>query len=392
MFSVEQNIESPSLCFDNWVAIASHLDLYGLANLVNVCQDARHAVRFLFKLKYASPSTYNSTYLQMNVYGVIRLTFSSGDETLCSKRSKSLRFLRNFGDLITELKLFMSNNPILNNNCVQKFIEHINKFSEQSHKTLIVNDYLPILIEHPLRNVDKIEVFSAKYPLGDFNALIKNVSYMKIWSDNARIYLNQHMPALQIIEIDTENYNEVRKIGDKHILQIKQLNPQIQTLIIKCQFFNLNVSGAEIDIEIWESHKSSSVTIICPKQFKKMYLQDHTCDDISLNRFINLVHLSIVLSFSDHVYEIHRLPKLEILQICCSLKITDATFDRILSSAEAHRKLSILSFHFYHPNHRQAFGQTHNQRIYMEKWLFTLNETGPKEYKYSIVLNRIRSE
>lgn len=87
---------------------------------------------------------------------------------------------------------------------------------------------------------------------------------------------------------------------------------------------------------------------------------------------------------------IDNIPKLETLQICNGLRIQLNDANGILSSAAAHSKLSIVSFHFVRMDDRETLVAEFNRQSSIEPWSIALNEDGPKTYyKYSVVFNRI---
>lgn len=376
---------------DIWISIAGNLNLLDLINLADVCTVTRQASQLIFKQKYAS----QEFHLRISRREVEIMTpFWDENHDHCSlfgeKRPISLKFLRNFGDLISELEIWMLDRHIQNDNGLRRLIEHINKFSAKSHKKLEINKYLPVLIETPLQNLSEIKMTSAEYPVDGFSALIENVPRIKICSGAARIYLKQNMPQVKKLEISTTN--KTGEISDDDVLQTMQLNPQIQEFIIDQPQFKFISTDTDIDLEISKHYRARLFKLIRPERYERMFLNYW-----NYTSYFNLVdfvkefkHLKC-LSFVHHGGKVDEvivgMPKLELLQICVYLEIEMENLKQILLSAVDHNRLSVLSFHFDRLDKRDTFQSKFKKPVAMEPWSSALNEDGPKDYKYSFVLN-----
>lgn len=168
-FFVEQNTENTLLGLDNWEAIVDYLDLFDLINFADVSTVARQAARLVFRRKYAAAK------FELRMIGLTMMTWTP-ESWFSILNVSSLKCLRNFGDLILELDIciyyaFKKENQ----KQIRKFISHINKFSADSRKKLRIPEYLSILSENPVQNVDEIVVWT----VSNANRLIDDMPKLK---------------------------------------------------------------------------------------------------------------------------------------------------------------------------------------------------------------------
>lgn len=385
---LEQNTEFPTLSFDNWEIIAGYLSLPDLRVLADVCTNARQAARLIFTRKYGS--TKCILYIMKRDVEIETVYSEFGQHN-----AKCLKFLRIFGDLISELNLYII--PKICNNRLQQLIEYINQFTAQSRKKMILNEHSSVLIENPLQNLDEIQFqYCYDSSVTEFKALVtesKNVSSLQFSSEKQLIFLKQNLPQVTKLEIFRYKLNLVNGKPVEDLVQVMRLNPQIQKL--KCSpFFKLKLNGTEMELLVFRSFEPILIKLIRPEQFEKVCLQ-WNCNENFVGFVKNLVNLKF-LTMLDHrenaVEMINNIPKLETLQICNFYDIEFETANRILLSAAAHSKLSIVSFHFEDIDERETILAEFNRHISIGTWSIALNENGPKEFKYSVVFNRIPSQ
>lgn len=244
---LEQDNESNKLCVDNWGPIAEYLDLSGLMNLADVCADARTAARLVFDRKYGSNTFVTSEESDKNrhplhVYG--------RNSIWIDKCKKMLQILRNFGYLIPEVIVDPDNT--LTHRQLQIVIEYINKFCTQSRNTLVLRDYLPSLVENPLKNVNKVAMYTDEYSIDEFNALFPDIRTLVIQTKAAAIYMKHKVPNVKELYINAEMYELINEKRDNVLLAMRT-NPQIEKLVIGCNeyvHFKMMRDGKEIELII----------------------------------------------------------------------------------------------------------------------------------------------
>lgn len=383
--------ELPPLNLDIWKKIVGNLNLFDLTNLADVCTVARQAARLIFERKYASKEFYlRIDRKEMEILAACWDENHDNHGLVGHKRPISFKFLRNFGDLISELDIWMLDRSIKNGNRLRQFINHINKFSAQSRKTLEINKHLSVLIETPLNNLNEIKMNAAEYSVDEFSTLIKNVPNLKLCSGCAHIYLNQNMPQVKKLEISTTN--KTGEISDENVLQAMQLNPQIEQFIINQPQFKIALNGTSIDLEISKNYRARLFKLIRSEQYERMFLNYWSYTSyFNLVDFVKEFKRLKCLSFVYYGGKIDEvivgMRNLEELKICVYSEIEMKNLVHILTSAVAHGRLLVLSFHFDRLDKREKFQTKYKQLITLGPWSSASDEDGPKEYKYSFVLN-----
>lgn len=380
------------------------MNLADLINLSDVCSGGCKAARLAFNRKY--PRQKFNLWINGNeieTWTDIWLPNANRYHRFHEKGLKCLRFLRNFGDLMFKLKIDtcqVSNNA---DKHLRKGIQHVRKFGTECRKKLVLRNYLPVLVRYPFKNIDKIEVRSANYSIAEFNRLVENVPNLAIHCSRARKYLNRHMPQMKRLKIKCWHYNGPNTIGDQDAQRALQLNPQIEELIISPRpdtMFKMKLNGSNIEIRA-EGHFLSTLTIR-PEQYDTMLLEltkNHSAAAVVnfAKKFINLKCLTMRYCKGLLIEAIETMPMLEKLQITVldELELMSKIIycHRIFSLAAAHGNLSILSFNFKRMDLLKIFQEMvfDIHRVRHERWSLTLNEDGPKEYKFSLVLNRIQT-
>lgn len=398
----------PHIGFDNWEIIAGHLDLIGLINLADVCVDAQQAAQLIFKRRYSS--NIFRFLISADSFGRKRgkMAFHSiNDKMIWIKNYPlCLKLLRNFGVFISQLEIdpYKHIQPIK----LQKVIKYVNKYCINSKNELILRKYLPILFKKPLKNVNKITVCTADYSIAEFNSLFPNIEYMKIYSDEGRIFIQNHFPRLENLSLIIYKYGDRDGINIEDIWKAIKLNPQIKSIYIEQivhniieNIFRMVINGANIDLFLgwnlhWSKFKRFLLNILRPGDFEKMHLFHHyEINDIKpfVNKFKNLKFF-VVESFEKQLLElIESLPMLQEFQICFQEELLDIDEDiddltHALSSISLQQKLSVLSFNFEKKTTLDAFQAGINQFIDRKIWWININEDGPKTFKQSMVLNR----
>lgn len=374
-----------------------------IVTLAEICSDTRLAARMAYKRDYNSQE-FN---LRVDKTEVEMSTFIK--QRNCDyhvKNAKCLKFLRNFGDLIHKLNIDTCITTMRNDDALEMVLEYVNKYSEQSHKILILDKYLSVLMEEPLQNVDHIEVRSDVYSVAELNTLIENVPSLQICFDKAVKYLIHNMPHLRQIKIIARNLNGTGAITHLDIVGLMKLNPQIQELIINIGRHNvlrLKLNGTQIELKYRKNVKPIVYALIRPEQFEIMYLEFQELNDNEfqyfLKRFINVTCLSINSSIWDIDKVIRIMPNVQKFQICCErispvllyYKNYITRINPIISAATRHSTLLVLSFNFRFKYDFDNFRMQFSRWIKPGPWTITFNEDGAHEFKYALVLNRIRS-
>lgn len=90
----------------------------------------------------------------------------------------------------------------------------------------------------------------------------------------------------------------------------------------------------------------------------------------------------------------NKIAKLQVLRVIYHWKYDDASYYReigvFFASTAIHSKLSTFSIHFNGEDKREQFYINTIQFVNTALWQITLNEDGPKHFKFSIVLNKIQ--
>lgn len=86
------------------------------------------------------------------------------------------------------------------------------------------------------------------------------------------------------------------------------------------------------------------------------------------------------------------MPNVQELRICLKkYDVSGREANEILIKAAALSKLLILSFHFEDMVDREIFQAENDDQITVGPWIVALNEDGPRQFKYSLVLSLMRS-
>lgn len=370
-----------------------------------MCSGARHAARLAFKRKY-SLQKFN-LYIndsEIETWAYIWLSNANRYWHFYEKRLKCLRLLRNFGDLMFRLKIDtcqLSNNA---DKRLRKGIQYVRKFGAECHKKLVIRNYLPILLRYPFRNVDKIEVHSAAYSIAEFNGLTEKVSNLAIRCSDARKYFNQPMPQIKWLKIKCWKYNGFNMMKIEDTQRAMLLNPQIEELLISSspgEMFKMKLNGSKIEV-VAEGNFFSGLAIR-PNQYDSMFLvysnyRTYFAIVSFVKKFKNLKCLTMRWGHGLLIEAIEAMSMLETLQIFVKdeLELLNKILflDQILLSAGTHNNLSVLSFNFKRNDLREMFLRMadYNWLMDQEFWFVTLHENGPKEYKFSLDLNRIEAD
>lgn len=381
-----------SLCFDNWESIASHLDLSGLINITEISSEARAAAQLSFKRRYSS-----------HYFGLNWTHNSIGIETISMQQSKKL--LQHFGHLIFKLAINLAPNATVYNNIVlQNVFRNINQYCTRNCHRLQLGDYLPFLINEPLRNVDELNIYTGDYSLQEFSAMFGNIRTLEISSKEACIYLKQRMRELKRLCIADSIYKNDGNDGiqDSDIVEAIALNPQIDRLEIfnDGAFEITRNNGAELELIMEWDAKDLLFKLIQPEHIERLDLiYEYEIGEFGefIMKFINLKCLTMDTCHDELFDVIDSLPKLQELHICFEKFDYDAEeFEDIewfLSTIKVHEKLSVFSFHFEDEKNRRIFQTVIKPAVNDFFWNISIidNADGPYGYKYSFVLNTIRS-
>lgn len=380
-----------SLCFDNWERIASHLDLCGLINITEISSDARAAAQLLFKRRFSSH------YFRLNWTHDRQI----GIETISMRQSNKL--LQHFGHFIFKLDINLAPNATVYNNMdLQNVFRNINQYCTRNCHRLQLGSYFPFLINEPLRNVDELNICTGDYSLHEFSAMFGNIRTLEISSKEACIYLKQRMRQLKRLCIADSIYNNGDDgIQDSDIVDAIALNPQIDRLEIfnDGAFEITRNNGAELELIMEWDAKDLLFKLIQPEHIEGLDLiYGYEIGEFGefIRKFINLKCLTLDTCHDELFDVIDALPKLQELHICFEKFDYDAEeFEDIewfLSTIKVHEKLSVFSFHFEDEKNRQIFQQIF-QAVNDFVWNISIidNADGPYGYKYSVVLNTIRS-
>lgn len=392
VYSLFEGAEYPQPGFDNWEVITGHLDLLDLIILADVCTDARRAARLAFERKYA-PEKFK---LRINE-NEIKTSFEKNDRF---GSIASLKFLRNFCDLICQMDIDTKNSSIENHRQMRKIIEYVNKFSPESRKELILWDYLPFLVENPFRNVDAVRLCATGYSVTEFNHMFMNVISLLIDTDQVRDYMLQRLPQLERIDILVVNSDkEEIPITYNDVMKATQMNPQIKELFFEQNFDDLTdnmlsvqVNGKEIEFHIDLNTISDGMShfdfaefaeFVRPQHFERMILDNTTGLNSTevVKKFQNLECLIMTNFVHDLPDSIQMLPKLQDLQIWISDWLGLGDFQEIIDT--------LSDIFTSHAPHEQL--STLRPFIDLNIWRRTLSEDGPKDFKHSLVLKRIDS-
>lgn len=399
---------APHIGFDNWEVIAGHLDLLGLLNLAdNVCVDARQAAQWIFKRRYSSyifrlllaDDAFGRQRRQIAIHSVNDKMAWIDNYSIC------LKLLRIFGSFISQLEIdpYKYIKPVK----LHKILKYVNKYCVNSKNELILHKYLPILFKEPLNNVTEITVRTADYSVAEFKSLFPNIEYLKIYSDAGRIYMQHHFPRLEHLYLIIYKYGDRDGINIGDIWKAVKLNPQIKSIYIEQivhnsieNMFEMVIKGVTIEFYFewnlhWSKMKRFLLDTIRTIKFEKLYLFHHNeIDGIEqfVNEFKNL-KCFIVESFEKHLLQlIESLPLLQDFQICFrEYRDIDEDIDSLahaITSSIIQQKLSVLSFHFEQKVALDVFHAGINRFIDRKVWLININESGPKTFKQSMVLNR----
>lgn len=397
-------------CVDIWEKIAEYLDLSNLINLAYVCVDARTASHLVYKKKNESRGLVicveekkpeiAECFLEDDACSISILPSTrlyGWDNIWIKNCEESLRFLRNFGRFLPEV--IIEPYQTMNDRQLQKIIEYINEFGTESRNTIILRKYSPFLMENPLKNVYKAAMYTAEYSINEFNILFPDLQSLHIHSTKSGIYMKQQLPKVKELYIDDEVYHWKNEINDEDILLAMELNPQIQKLAISnaysSQTFKLNVNDRKIKLISKAEKFQNLFQIIRPEKCEEMYV-DSGCIDFSprgfIEKFINLKSLTMIYYQENLEMLCKKIPKLQVLQVIYrwSSFITGRDIGNILASTAIHSKLSKFSIHFNSENERKQFYIPTIQFIDTARWQITMNEDGPKRFRFSIVLNKIQ--
>lgn len=407
----ELKTETPSLGLDNWEVIAGHLDLLELINLSDMGTDAREAARLVFKRKYPTQK------FKLEMHGnrmeiiadiwLLKVAYAcTADRIFSGQGVISLKFVRNFGDLISKLKIDIKKHAeydygtSLTDNQLRKSIAFINKFSAESCKILKINDY-SILIETPFQNIDKVDLHTKDYSMTEFNTLIENVRSLYVGDDR---YLKQKMPQIKKLHVINST--------DGNILETMQLNSQIKQLKIHESFggrrLKWKMNGSEMHVE-GRGYFNFLNERIRPENFDKCEKLCYQCVQMNqgcsecvnfVSKFKNLKCLSIEIKRKKVFELIKNMPTLQELQVCMGKNDANEIdyyeledYNRkLLSFAASQSNLLILTFHYEEMDVRERCQKIINEKLNGEQWFIVgLHDNGPKLCKYSLVFNRVPS-
>lgn len=407
------------LCVDNWEKIAENLDSSDLINLAYVCVDARTAARMVYEKKYKSKSVVcavkkerpecaycfckekqepecSQCFCHQGIVIAPSHHVYGSHSNWIKNFEKSLRCLRMFGDLIPEV--IIEPGETMNDRQLQKIIEYTNEFGIESRNTIILRKYLPFLMKNPLKNAYKAVMHTDEYSVDEFNTLFPDLQSLHINSVNSAIYMKQRLPNVKELFFGANECNRNLDIKNEDILLAMQLNPQIQKLVIDAAIlFKLEMNDRKIKLISNNEGMEKLFQIIRPENYEEMYVDSRWIEYSPvgfIEKFINLKFLTMVYYQENLEMLCNKIAKLHVLRVIYKWTHDHACHYReigvFFASTAIYSKLSTFSIHFDVEKNREQFYIKTIRLVDTALWQITLNEDGPKRFKFSIVLNKIQ--